>query len=199
MGYKLADIDIDVGNRSNVITALDMPYTFASQEVNANSISPHLVGLYFNDITKDLLSNYATLDYKQAAEIGFMKIDILPNHIYDNFKNRKEIEESVSKEPNWDLLYKEEIFSTLPQISGYSALLNDLPKIDSIEKLAMFIAIIRPSKKYLIPILKKAQDWNSILDEIWLKSDTDEYQFKKSHAIAYALSIIALINKKALK
>ena len=60
----------------------------------------------------------------------------------------------------------------------------------------MFIAIIRPSKKYLIPVIKKSKDWNTIIDKIWIKENTDEYQFKKSHAIAYALSITTVLNKK---
>lgn len=71
--------------------------------------------------------------------------------------------------------------------------MNQLPKIDSIEKLAMFIAIIRPGKKYLIDKVIN-NSWDSINDKIWIKENTG-YQYKKSHAIAYALSItVAMSN-----
>lgn len=194
---KLPDIDIDVGKRQEVLDSIDFPYALAVQQIiNNKEIIPHNVGIYFNDIPKDILSNYATIDYKKATELGFTKIDILPNHIYDSFKNRKEIQEAVSMAPDWNKFYTKNIFETLPQISGYWDLLNDLPKIDSVLKLAMFIAIIRPSKKYLIPVIKKSKDWNTIIDKIWIKENTDEYQFKKSHAIAYALSITTVLNKK---
>ena len=57
----------------------------------------------------------------------------------------------------------------------------------------MFIAIIRPAKKYLIDEVIK-NDWESINDRIWLKEDSG-YMYKKSHAIAYALSIIVALGQ----
>ena len=126
---KLPDIDIDVGKRQEVLDSIDFPYALAVQQIiNNKEIIPHNVGIYFNDIPKDILSNYATIDYKKATELGFTKIDILPNHIYDSFKNRKEIQEAVSMAPDWNKFYTKNIFETLPQISGYWDLLNDLPK-----------------------------------------------------------------------
>ena len=57
----------------------------------------------------------------------------------------------------------------------------------------MFIAIIRPAKKYLISEVTN-NGWDSIIDKIWIKEDTG-YMYKKSHAVAYALSITVAMSK----
>jgi DNA polymerase III alpha subunit len=57
----------------------------------------------------------------------------------------------------------------------------------SIEQLAMFIALLRPGKRHLI-----GKSWQTIEAEIWIP--TEKYYFKKSHAIAYATSIVVQLN-----
>ena len=52
--------------------------------------------------------------------------------------------------------------------------------VDTIPRLAMFLAIIRPAKRHLI-----GQTWAEVAKTIWEKTE-DGYQFKKSHAVAYA-------------
>ena len=99
----------------------------------------------------------------------------------------------LKKEPDRSLLYKKSVVEKLPHINNYYTLLNQLPKIDSIDKLAMFIAIIRPAKKHLIPIVIR-NGWRSIEKDIWTKEE-EGYQFKKSHAIAFAIMIkVALLS-----
>ena len=60
----------------------------------------------------------------------------------------------------------------------------------------MFLALIRPAKKYLMDNVKK-NGWDAIKDLIWVKEDKEDqgFQFKKAHAIAYALGITLLIRK----
>jgi hypothetical protein len=57
----------------------------------------------------------------------------------------------------------------------------------SIEQLAMILAMIRPGKRYLV-----GNTWEVIEKEVWEK--TDEYFFKKSHAVGYAVAIIVQLN-----
>jgi hypothetical protein len=52
--------------------------------------------------------------------------------------------------------------------------------IDSITRMAMFLAVIRPGKKHLI-----GKSWREVSQTVWSK-DADGYAFKKSHSIAYA-------------
>jgi hypothetical protein len=112
--------------------------------------------------------------------------------VYDKFTTRTEVENSINKEPDWSLLKNPLIVKELPHINNYSEMILGLPDITSVEELAMFIALIRPGKKYLIDDVKK-NGWKSIEDRIWIKEDNG-FQFKKSHSIAYALSIVSCLN-----
>ena len=192
MTYIIPDLDIDISQKSRDVMLKSLHHIPASK-INDKGIFPHGVGIYFCDIPQDRLTGLSAIDYKCAEEdLGYIKMDFLHNTIYDNFNSRQEIIDIVNKEPNWNLLYKKEIVEQLPHINNYFTLLNQLPKIDSIEKLAMFIAIIRPGKKYLIDKVIN-NSWDSINDKIWIKENTG-YQYKKSHAIAYALSITVVMS-----
>jgi hypothetical protein len=49
--------------------------------------------------------------------------------------------------------------------------------------------MIRPAKRYLI-----GKPWTTIMKEVWLKPTTDDYYFKKAHAVAYAMAITVQMN-----
>jgi DNA polymerase III alpha subunit len=91
----------------------------------------------------------------------------------------------------WDLLYEKEVCDQLFHINGYHNLLAEL-KPTSIIELAMFLAMIRPGKKHLIPICKE-KGFHAIKDEIWIKTE-DAYFFKKAHAVSYASVIVVQLN-----
>jgi hypothetical protein len=38
------------------------------------------------------------------------------------------------------------------------------------------------------------KDWNTVLNEVWKKPESDEYFFKKSHATAYAVAVVVQMN-----
>ena len=192
MKYNIADLDLDLSNstREDILNKLKH---IPASKINSMGVFPHNVGVYFCDIPTDKITGLASIDYKNAEEdFGFFKIDLLHNTIYDKFSTRKEVEDSIDKEPNWNLLKNPLIVKELPHINNYSEMLLGLPDITSVEELAMFIALIRPGKKYLIDDVKK-NGWKSIEDKIWLKEDNG-FQFKKSHSIAYALSIVSCLN-----
>jgi DNA polymerase III alpha subunit len=62
-------------------------------------------------------------------------------------------------------------------------------KPQSIEQLAAVLAMIRPAKRYLI-----GKDWTEVMADVWVKPASDEYFFKKAHAIAYAHVIVVQMN-----
>lgn len=191
MTYILPDLDIDVKNRDDLLNH----FKHISASKITNTIQPHLVGEYFCDIPTDLITNQASIDYKTAEEeYGFIKIDILHNTEYDNYKSRTDMFETLNKPIIWDNLYKEQFIKKLPHIGNYYTLINQLPKIKSVENLARFIAIIRPAKKYLIDRLLSTKNWDSIDNDIWTK-ESDGYQFKHSHAISYAMLITLALNR----
>jgi hypothetical protein len=191
--YNIPDLDVDMSQKTRD-TIIKKLYHIPASKINDKGINPHGVGVYFCNIPYDRLTGLASLDYKHAEEdLGYIKIDFLHNSIYDSFDDRQQLFNVMEQEPNWNLLYKKDIVEQLPHINNYFTLLNQLPKIDSVDKLAMFIAIIRPAKKYLISEVTN-NGWDSIIDKIWIKEDTG-YMYKKSHAVAYALSITVAMSK----
>jgi len=62
-------------------------------------------------------------------------------------------------------------------------------KPKTIPQLAAVLAMIRPAKRYLI-----GKDWTTVMNEVWIKPEGDEYYFKKSHATAYAAAVIVQMN-----
>jgi hypothetical protein len=63
----------------------------------------------------------------------------------------------------------------------YDTLVKMPEPVNSIPRLAMFLAVIRPAKRHLI-----GKPWQEVAKSVWEKPVDDEYYFKKSHAVAYA-------------
>ena len=189
--YNIADLDVDTKNREEILKHFKH---IPASKINGDMIVPHGVGVYFCNIKKDLISGLASIDYKVAEEqYGYMKIDILRNSVYDRYYNRADILLALEQPIFWQLLRDKNVVEKLPHIGSYFELLNEMPEIDSIEKLAKFIAIIRPGKKYLIDKVKNNKNWECIDDEIWLKPNDGQYYYKKTHSISYALMISLLL------
>jgi hypothetical protein len=60
--------------------------------------------------------------------------------------------------------------------------------VNSITRLAMFLAVIRPAKRHLI-----GKTYKEVNQTVWDKDHTG-YAFKKSHAIAYAQLVVVHMN-----
>jgi hypothetical protein len=61
--------------------------------------------------------------------------------------------------------------------------------VNSIERLSMFLAVIRPAKRSLA-----GQTWKDVSNQVWEKPLDDTYYFKKSHAVAYAHLVVVNMN-----
>lgn len=184
--YNIADLDIDCANRGAILRYFNH---IPASRISKQGLIPHGVGVYFCNIPKDEITGLASIDYKNAEEkFGFVKIDLLHNTTYDKYSNRSELLADIKKPIKWELLNNESFVQTLPHIGSYYNLIRELPKIDSVEKLAMFISVIRPGKSYLLDTLKATNQWTSIKDRIWVK-ENNGYMYKKSHAISYAMMI----------
>ena len=93
------------------------------------------------------------------------------------------------KLPNWELLKKKEFVEQLVHLGNHYNNLQKMPEpVDSIPRLAMFLACIRPAKKHLI-----GKTWSEVSKTVWDKVD-DGYSFKKSHSIAYAHLVVVHMN-----
>ena len=164
-----------------------------------DDIIPHNIGVYFSDIPVDELSGLASIDYKRAEEeLGYVKIDFLHNTIYDKFKTPEELDNILKQPTDWSMLKNKEIVLQLPHINNYYDKLQELPPITNELDLAKFIALIRPGKARYYDRVKETKDWSSIDDVIWQKEEGG-YYYKKSHAIAYAVSITVAMKSINIK
>lgn len=186
MKFK-SDIDIDVANRDQALGIVR--YTSASI-IRDDKISKHNTGVYFTDIPTDPFTGQASLDYRKAEELGYIKVDILNVSLYQQIKSEEHLLELMQREPDWDKLYDESYFSKLIHVSGHYNTLISMPEtVSSIPRLAMFLSIIRPAKRHLI-----GKTWADVSKTIWEKPADDGYYFKKSHAVAYATLVTVHMN-----
>ena len=186
----MPDIDIDFFDRDK---ALQHVKHIPASRMENGTFKKHNTGVYCTSIPYDFVTGLASIEYENAEERGYFKIDFLNVSIYKDIQSEEEILRLLQIEPLWDLLEQEEFCNMIFHVNGYHDLIAKL-KPRSIEQLATFLAILRPGKKHLIPTVQTA-GWDSVKDEIWLKTTDDSYYFKKSHAIAYAHAIVIQMNK----
>jgi DNA polymerase III alpha subunit len=187
MGKVETDVDIDVFGRDNILAGIEH-INGRIDRANGN-FEKHVTGVYFQNIPRDPVSNMSTLDHRIAKDYGYFKIDFLNVNMYEGVRDEAHLLSLLNQEPPWDFLEYQEVTDQLFHLNGHSDLLKRF-KPKSVEDLAMILAIIRPSKAYL-----QQSTWEKIRSEVWVKSTEDEnYQFKKCHAIAYALAIVVNLN-----
>ena len=186
MKFK-SDIDIDVANRD---AALSMLKHTAATIIKNSERSKHNTGVYFTEIPRDPLNGRSSLDYHEAEDRGYIKIDVLNVGLYSQVKNEQHLQELMQQEPAWDRIYDQTFFDRLIHVNGHYDTLVKFPEaVNTIPRLAMFLAVIRPAKRHLI-----GQTWREVAASIWERPADDAYYFKKSHAVAYANLVVVNMN-----
>lgn len=180
-----SDIDIDFGNRDDILQHIKhIPAAMR----NVNPIRKHATGVYVTDIPYDAVNDFANIDYTEAEKRGYVKLDLLNVHVYSHVRSEEHLIE-LMREPNWDKLKDKHFVEKLIHLSNHYNSLCKMPEpVDSIPRLAMFLAIIRPAKKHLIGL-----SWKEIAKTVWDKGD-DGYVFKRSHSCAYAMLVAVHMN-----
>ena len=179
------DIDIDVIDRESVLTHFrHIPASIKK----GNEYIKHNSGVYLQPIPYDPVSTLSSIEYKEAEDRGYFKLDFLNNSLYEGVRDENHLNELVNKEPLWDLLQHQEIVKDLAHVHNHLDVLKVL-KPQSIEELAEVLAIIRPAKRHLLNESKE-----TIKQKVWERPEDDSYFFKKAHAVAYAVSIVVQLN-----
>lgn len=179
-----SDIDIDLADRDKLLSLIK--HTTAS--IRKDKIKKHNTGVYVTDIPYDPIHNISALDYTLAEERGYVKLDLLNVHVYNQVKSETHLVE-LMREPDWSKLHDHNFVSKLVHLSNHYNSIRKMPEpINSIPRLAMFLAIIRPSKKHLIGL-----PWKEVAKTVWEK-DLNGYTFKRSHSIAYAQLVVVHMN-----
>jgi|ERR1039457_4050994 hypothetical protein len=173
------DIDIDFADRNEILSFID--YTSAILEDGVK----HNTGIYTTAIPQNPITGFASINYKKAEDLGYFKLDILNQSVYKLVKTPTHLEQLLEKEPNWSKLRDKNFVGKLVHIGNYADMIQHLPEpINSIEKLSMFLSIIRPGKKHL-----QGLPWNIIEKTVWDREDVDGYSFKRSHALSYSILV----------
>jgi hypothetical protein len=182
-----SDIDIDFADRKAILKLVK--HTSAGI-VRDNKLVPHNTGVYVTDIPVDPFLGVASLDHKVAEERGYMKLDFLNVGLYEKVRNEEHLTHLMTTEPLWDIFNdNQDLWAQLIHVNNHWNVLKKMPEaVDSIPRLAMFLAIIRPAKRHLIGL-----PWTEVAKTIWEKTE-DGYQFKKSHAVAYAHLVVVNMN-----
>jgi DNA polymerase III alpha subunit len=182
----MPDIDIDFADRNKALGIIK--HVPAAIKAEDGTFKKHNTGVYCHSIPVNPLNGLASLDYKEAEDRGYFKIDFLNVNIYNGVKNEEHLTTLLETEPLWDLLEQDDFVNLLFQVNGHGRILR-LMKPKNVEQLAAVLAMIRPAKKYLL-----GQSWTNVMADIWIKPTTDDYYFKKSHATAYAMAIVVQMN-----
>ena len=184
----MPDIDLDFADRQR---ALEVLKHVPASRVENGTFKKHNTGVYCHSIPGNPLTGLAAIEYESAEDRGYFKIDFLNVSAYNNIQSEEQLVRLLEVEPLWDLLEDPVVCDQMFHINGYHNMVAKL-KPRSIEQLAMFLALLRPGKKHLIPVCEE-KGFDAIKDDIWVKTE-DAYFFKKAHAVAYAHVIVVQLN-----
>lgn len=180
-----SDIDIDFADRSQVLKHIEH---IPSAMRNVKPIRKHATGVHVTKIPFDPINKMSSIDYSEAEKRGYIKLDFLNVHVYSSVRSEQHLI-NLMRDPNWEKLKKRDFVEKLIHLNNQFDNIQKMPEpIDSIPKLAMFLAVIRPGKKHLL-----GKTWNEVSKTIWEKEENG-YSFKKSHSYSYAHLVVVNMN-----
>jgi hypothetical protein len=186
MKFK-SDIDIDFGDREQALRLVQ--HTPATIVRDTGPVK-HNTGIYVTDIPSDPFLGSASIDHNAAEDRGYIKLDFLNVGIYSQVKNEEHLLELMNREPDWEQLYNPDFCSQLTHIGNHYDTLIQMPEaVNTVARMAMFLAVIRPGKRHLV-----GRNWREIAQTVWEKPSDDSYYFKKSHSVAYAHLVVVHMN-----
>jgi hypothetical protein len=180
-----ADIDIDFADREDILKHIK--HVSARQE-HKDGVRKHNSGVYVTEVPYDPINDCASIDYETATERGYVKIDFLNVNVYKLIKDQTQYDQLLAQEPDWGLLKDKDFVEKIIHIGNHYDLIKDM-EVNSIPRMAMFLALIRPGKRHLL-----GKDWNEISKDIWTVPDDGSYYFKKAHAVSYAVLVALHMN-----
>lgn len=186
MKFK-SDIDIDFGDRTQLLNLLK--HTPASI-LRDNKLVKHNTGVYFQSVPVDPFTGLCSIEHKESEDRGYIKLDLLNVNVYKQVTSPEHLDQLVKQEPRWDKLYDKAFCEQMIHIGDHYDTLIKMPEaVNTIPRLAMLLAVIRPSKRHLI-----GKTWKEVAETVWEKPSDDTYYFKKAHAVAYAHLVVVNMN-----
>jgi len=181
-----ADIDIDFAERRQV---LDLIKAIPARQEKDDQIRSHNSGVYVTDIPWDPVHQCAAIDYREAEQRGYFKIDFLNMSVYQLIRDQQHYQNMMDMAPPWQRLWQDPAWAAgIVHVGNHVDLLCDMQP-DSITRMAAFISVIRPGKAHL-----QRQPWSQVFESVWDGDDSRGYTFKKSHAVSYAVLVALHMN-----
>jgi hypothetical protein len=175
---KTPDIDIDFADRNQILQLIEHT---AARQATQGEVRRHNSGVYVTDIPWDPVNQCAAIDYHEAEQRGYFKLDLLNMSVYQSIRDPEHYDQLLTTAPPWTRLQEPGFVERVVHIGNHWDLLQRMPEpVDSIPRMAMFLAIIRPGKRHLV-----GRTWQDIATTVW-DTAADGYIFKRSHAVAYA-------------
>ena len=193
MTVEIPDVDLDVKDRDR--TASFFREAVVASQVVEKRLAKHNTGVYFQKIPQDPINDLAAFPYKEAEELGYFKVDLIPNHVYDLVGSEEELLELLDAPVDWSWFQDERFFLgpdhryRLTHLGKprYFRLCQIFPP-KSVLDVAALIAVIRPQKAHLINECKTLAE---IRERVWEREEgADGYFFKKSHSVAFAMLVV---------
>ena len=78
-----ADIDLDLADREQVLKLIR---AIPARQLTQGQVRKHNSGIYVTDIPYDPINQCAAIDYKEAEDRGYFKIDLLNMTVYKQIK-----------------------------------------------------------------------------------------------------------------
>ena len=146
------------------------------------------------DVPVDPETGLSALEAKEGEDLGFFKVDLLNNTSYQEFESKEQLLKSLEGEDefDWSVFEDKNVVEQLPHIHKHFSIVRQVaPK--SIEEIADVLALIRPGKTELLDLYLK--DKEKARKRLYKRPLNGGMYFKKSHALAYAHMIFAILNK----
>lgn len=176
MKPTVTDIDIDVPDRDALLKL------FPNVTANNGKVK-HNTGVYFHRVPVNPLTGRCNIDYKEAEEMGYFKIDVLNVAIYKGVRDEAHMTKLLAQEPLWELLGEQDFCDMLFHMRTHHGICQQM-KPENLVQLAAVLAMIRPAKRHLV-----GKSWNHIMQHVWTPPTDGGYYFKKSHSFGYATAV----------
>jgi hypothetical protein len=182
-----SDIDIDFANRDLALAHLRHHPAGIQRD---GRLIRHNTGIYATKIPTDPFTGIASIDHHDAEARGYIKLDFLNVSLYQRVDSEQHLNLLMAQEPAWDRLYDPEFCAQLIHINAHYDTLIKMPEaVNSVARMAMFLAVIRPAKRHLI-----GAKWAEVAKTVWDRPNDGSYGFKRSHACAYAHLVAVNMN-----
>lgn len=184
-----SDVDLDFANREDIIKHLDVVPAGIIRE-DRTGLVKHNTGVYATKIPVDPFVGCASLDHREAEDRGYVKLDFLNVTLYQRVRDEMHLVELMNTAPDWAKLRDRAFFERLIHVGAHYDTMLKMPEpVDSIPRMAMFLAVIRPAKRHLI-----GKPWAEVAKTVWDPDPNGGYAFKKSHSIAYSHLVVVHMN-----